>query len=65
MALKEYKKLLRKTREQHENRQSADNRDNPPRLQRPTRVADVNTTGKVCLSRTCKFLVIYQKSEWP
>ncbi|XP_058969078.2 uncharacterized protein [Pocillopora verrucosa] len=46
MALKEYKKLLRKTREQHENRQSADNRDNPPRLQRPTRVADVNTTGK-------------------
>ena len=50
MALKEYKKLLRKTREQHENRQSADNRDNPPRLQRPTRIADVNTTGKVCLS---------------
>lgn len=65
MALKEYKKLLRKTREQHENRQSADNRDNPPRFQRPTRVADVNTTGKVCLSRTYKFLVIIQKSEWP
>lgn len=65
MALKEYKKLLRKTREQHDNRQSADNRDNPPRLQRPTPVADVNTTGKVCLSRTYKFLVIYQKSEWP
>ena len=65
MALKEYKKLLRKTREQHENRQSADNRDNPSRLQRPTRVADVSTTGKVCLSRNYKFLVIIQKSEWP
>lgn len=46
MALKEYKKLLRKTREEDENRKSGDNRGSRPLWERPTRVANVNTTEK-------------------
>ena len=48
IALKEYKKLLRKTREEHRKRQSSENKDKPL-LPRPTRVSDVTTSAdKVC-----------------
>lgn len=63
IALREYKKLLKKTREEHRERQSSQNKDQLL-VTRPQRVSDTATTSEqVCIHRlsTCK--ACYERNE--